>query len=340
MGPKVLTNFIVVVGSGVSFYTKTIPDYRPEKFAKVPPGKITMILLIELYLEWLLEIVPLDTKGFVVITNICPNPAELNAFESPPSNGCQLTGAVVNVPGQIDKLEDIVCKEFKFSYFVDGVMTGKINTDGLPKFSQHMAVHYQAMEEAYRKVEKDHLEDPRVVLPKYKPPQKAKKVKGSTTKAIPGFSYFERLLKNAYTFPGPGEERQDSDESVDYEKHDLSRTFLALLEQNAIESVKFRSSTLKDIFAGDCVPKAGIGSKLLTQVRNKLDEQKMLKNNKRKNKRQFDSPNRGTQGEESSQEVKTRTSPRHKKHKSSQQVEVDGDTPTEDDEDDDNDSDE
>ena len=343
-----MTHFCTVC-SGVSFYTTYIPDYRPDRFIKVPPGKFIMILLIELYLEWLVLTLPLDTAAFVLIRNTCPNPSDLNEYETPPDSGCQLNGAVVNVPGRIKKLEDIVCQDLTFSFFVDGVLSGRINTDGLPKFSQHMATSYEAMEEAYHKLEERHQDNPSYSLPAYKPPPKPKaKSSGSKTKVKPGFSFFEKQLKNAYTFPGSDEEVEDDDNNTsgDYEKKDLAKTFLELLEQNAIVSVKFRQSTLRDLYAADSTPKSGIGTSLLTAVDNFLSVKKLAQKETAKERREAAKKRsaESVEEEESSQDASQETSPvrqspRIKRKKTSQEADQEDSSETKADDDQDPDDD-
>lgn len=289
----------------------------------MPPGKFTMILLIELYLEWLLVTLPLDTAAFVVINNICPNPADLNVHSTPPTSGCQHSGAVLKVPGQLKKLKDIVCEKLTFSFFVEGVLSGGINTDGLPKFSQHMAASYQAMEEAYRKIEQRHLADPSIPLPAYKPPPRPKaKSKRQKTKSKPGYTYFEKQLKNAYTFHGSDNEEDGDDDNAhggDYEKRDLAKTFHELLEQNAIRSVKFKQSTLKELYANDAIPKGGIGTKLFSAVDGFLAEKKQTHKEIAKEKRDAKKRDRGTgsvQEEERAQDASPiRQSPRTKRQR-------------------------
>lgn len=295
----------------MSFYKKPIPEYKPDKLTHVSLGKTTMILLIELYLEWLPVTYPLDTREFLVIHKVCPNSTELNKYPKAPEDGCQLNGAVVNIPGKIYNLEDIVSHEFHFSYFVDGVVTGKINTDDLPKFSRHMAEHYEAMELEYRLLEAQHLENPNVALPQYQPPQKPKsKVSTKKEKSVPGYTFYEKMLKHAFMFKGSddeGDSEEEGDFKGDYDNRDLTRTFHELLEQKAIKSVQFHQQVLKRHFVGKSTPKAGIGKSITQAVENFLEEKKMsnkesAKEKREGKKRQLESPSRSVvQGEETSQ---------------------------------------
>lgn len=273
--------------SGVYFYTTSIAEYAPEKCCNPRVGKTAMFVLIELYLEWVVVTYPLDTQAFLMLLPVCPSKEVLNQQASKElDEGCQPSGAVLKAGGRVNTLEDFVFKEYTFSYFVEGVLSGKIDTDDLPRFSAHMEEFYDGMVKKYKELVQANKDNPTAVPPVYHPRTKSRKSNKSKdgNKSDPDCTRYERLLRKAFTFQEEDEEIDD-DEHIAYDGTELAKTFLGFHEANAIEYVKFRSSKVRDLYVGGSLPTGGISGTLQLRVQQMKSEKKNFKKLQAREKR-------------------------------------------------------
>lgn len=277
-----------------------VPVANIVRFGTTPPPSLdlernTIPALFEVYLDWLVTAIDLKNLKPFALIHFCPEAEEVNIGVKKCNSGFMKTGKLPSCHASTcTSLDACVPEEYKFSFFVDGVRSGRINVDEkCPRFKKHMEPYLAKQWEKHDAAVKDKDGNPNFEMPKsrplaQRPPKKGKGKSGGKK----GLHDFKKLLKYAFLSEDakeklPESQKLDPDQIADckFESLGLSKSFEELHKLQAIDQVIFNNEKIDELYTSDLLPSMTVLNVLCQATEGTLDRKKAAQKEKKKSKK-------------------------------------------------------
>jgi hypothetical protein len=252
-----------------------------------------MLCLLQLYVDYIEESVNLYDMKIRGLINVAPSVSELNRGLKigKCTTGYLLDGSVMCRDACLSDLCHAVPEDFLFSYFVEGVVEGRIDVDQLAKFKKFMKDSWNNfasfVKESHSRCDGD-ATAPRISysLPK-KPTVKKSQSKSKRNKI---FTAFLKNMEGGYKLDGktqpsklPGVRPATTDE--------LGSSFMKLFDKGGIDCVRFDKKVLRDLYDSEELPEDGACSVFMQAAvkqvtKEKEDKAKAVSEQQKKKRRE------------------------------------------------------
>jgi hypothetical protein len=246
----------------------------------------SLLLLLQLYKEYIESIVPFDCMAVMGLINMCPFSKSMNLGSDKQKNGYAHDGHVWDTHAErMTRLDSIVPPSWLFGSFLKGIEEGTINVDEIASFKKHMSEPWAEMLKKYRKLGlEDDCSEHGSFFSTYIPPTPVKKQKSSGAKkpTNPGGTAYLGMLQGLYSWDDRKEVKKELEltELDGITDEGLGITFGKLVEEGCVKAVSFHNEAVKTLYMSGNAPAEGVGQILLDRAEEIVAEKEAKKKKK------------------------------------------------------------